>query len=171
MADATQPRGTVAITFRVNRREVTVTTHPMARLLDVLREELHLTGAKEGCGEGECGACAVLIDGALVNACLVPVLQVRGADIRTVEGLSEGDALNPLQQAFVEHGAAQCGFCTPAMLLASEALLEREPAPNEAQMRQALAGNVCRCTGYVRIFEAISAAATAAAKTTWEVRR
>jgi aerobic carbon-monoxide dehydrogenase small subunit len=131
---------------------------PMARLLDVLREELGLTGTKEGCGEGECGACAVLVDGALVCSCLVPVAQVAGASVTTVEGLAAPD-LDAVQQAFLEHGGAQCGICTPGMLLAAESLLARTPDPTEDDVRQALAGNLCRCTGYMRIFAAVLAAA------------
>ncbi len=127
----------------------------MARLLDVLREELRLTGTKEGCGEGECGACSVLIDGELTNSCLVPVLQIEGANITTIEGLEA----NCIQQAFIDHGGAQCGICTPGMILATASLLTRNPTPTLEQIREALAGNLCRCTGYMRIFEAISEAA------------
>jgi carbon-monoxide dehydrogenase small subunit len=127
----------------------------MARLLDVLREELHLTGTKEGCGEGECGACSVLLDGALVNSCLVPALQAEGAEIRTIEGVATGEQLHAVQQAFVERGGAQCGICTPGMVLAAVSLLERTPRPTDAQNRDGLAGNLCRCTGYTKIFEAV----------------
>jgi carbon-monoxide dehydrogenase small subunit len=127
----------------------------MRRLLDVLREELALTGTKEGCGEGECGACAVLVDGQLVDSCLVPVAQVRGREITTIEGLAQGETLGAIQRAFVEHGGAQCGICTPGMILAAKQLLDRIPHPSDADVREALAGNICRCTGYVRIFEAV----------------
>ena len=127
----------------------------MARLLDVLREELKLTGTKEGCGEGECGACAVLINGELVNSCLVPVAQAEGADIITIEGLAAGDALHPVQRAFIECGGAQCGICTPGMVLATVHLLAQTPNPGEEEIRAALAGNLCRCTGYTKIFESV----------------
>ena len=127
----------------------------MARLLDVLRTSLHLTGTKEGCGEGECGACSVLVDGRLVNSCLVPLLQAEGASIVTIEGVTPDQALHPVQQAFIDNGGAQCGICTPGMVLASINLLERTPNPSPEEIRVALAGNLCRCTGYMRIFEAI----------------
>jgi carbon-monoxide dehydrogenase small subunit len=138
----------------------------MKRLLDVLREDLALTGTKEGCGEGECGACAVLLEGELVNSCLVAACQAEGARVLTVEGLEASDGgLHPLQQAFWHRGGAQCGICTPGMLMASAALLAANPHPSEAAIREGLAGNLCRCTGYVKIVEAVSAAraATAAA--------
>jgi carbon-monoxide dehydrogenase small subunit len=143
------------IELQVNGVPVQVRAAPMSRLLDVLREELRLTGTKEGCGEGECGACAVLLDGELVCSCLVPVGQAAGGQVRTVEGIATAEGLAPLQQAFLEHGGAQCGICTPGMLMAAISLLERNPRPTEAEVRTALAGNLCRCTGYTRIFEAI----------------
>jgi carbon-monoxide dehydrogenase small subunit len=123
----------------------------MRRLLDVLREDLRLTGTKEGCGEGECGACAVLVDGVLVDSCLVPVVQMRGHEVTTIED----GALSGIQQAFVEHGGAQCGICTPGMILAARELLDRVSRPQESDIREALAGNICRCTGYIRIFESV----------------
>ena len=143
------------IELTVNGQPRQVRAAPMARLLDVLREELGLTGTKEGCGEGECGACAVLLDGELVCSCLVPIGQCEDAQVKTVEGLAGVEGLAPLQQAFLEHGGAQCGICTPGMLLAAHSLLERTPHPTEAEVRTALAGNLCRCTGYTRIVEAI----------------
>jgi carbon-monoxide dehydrogenase small subunit len=127
----------------------------MARLLDVLREQLHLTGTKEGCGEGECGACTVFIDGEIVNSCLVPVAQVNGAEITTIEGVASGDQLHAVQQAFIDCGGAQCGICTPGMVLAAVDLLERNPNPTETDIRNALAGNLCRCTGYMKIFQSV----------------
>ena len=145
----------VAVRFAVNGKAVEVRAHSMARLLDVLREELRLTGTKEGCGEGECGACSVLINGELANSCLVPVLQAEGANITTIEGIATGDQLHAVQQAFIEHGGAQCGICTPGMVLAAVNLLERCPNPTEADVRAGLAGNLCRCTGYVKIFESV----------------
>jgi carbon-monoxide dehydrogenase small subunit len=152
MADAP----TVDVRVTVNGHEQVVTVHPMARLLDVLRVDLHLTGTKEGCGEGECGACSVLVNGELVNSCLTPVLQVDGASVTTIEGLAPGDdRLHRVQQAFVEHGGAQCGICTPGMILAAVTLLERHPHPTDEQIRTGLSGNLCRCTGYTRIFEAV----------------
>jgi carbon-monoxide dehydrogenase small subunit len=148
------------IRLEVNGRRRAAAVPPMKRLLDVLREDLALTGTKEGCGEGECGACAVLLDGELVNSCLVPACQADGHAVRTVEGLAGADgSLHPIQQAFWEIGGAQCGICTPGMLLAAMALLERRPRPNEAEIRAALAGNLCRCTGYVKIVEAVAVAA------------
>jgi len=127
----------------------------MARLLDVLREQLHLTGTKEGCGEGECGACTVIIDGQIVNSCLVPLAQVNGAAITTIEGVAGNGELHAVQQAFIDHGGAQCGICTPGMILAAVDLLKRNPAPNETEIRNGLAGNLCRCTGYMKIFESV----------------
>ena len=145
----------VPVAFKVNGESVTVRSYPMARLLDVLREDLRLTGTKEGCGEGECGACSVFLDGELVNSCLVPVAQVGGAEIRTIEGVADGERLHAVQSAFVEGGGAQCGICTPGMVLAAVSLLERNPRPSEEDVREALAGNLCRCTGYVKIFESV----------------
>ncbi len=154
---------TATVRFTVNGEPVEVRTHPMARLLDVLREELGLTGTKEGCGEGECGACAVLIDGALVNSCLLPVVQVAGAAVATIEGLADGERLHPVQEAFLTAGGAQCGICTPGMVMAAVHLLHRQPQPSLEEIRSALAGNLCRCTGYVKIFAAVAAAAAAMA--------
>ena len=145
----------IAIEFQVNGESRKLEVFPMARLLDVLREELRLTGTKEGCGEGECGACTVKLNGEIVNSCLVPVAQVAGASITTIEGVAQGDQLHAVQQAFIEHGGAQCGICTPGMILAAVDLLERNPAPTEADIRNGLAGNLCRCTGYMKIFESV----------------
>ncbi len=143
------------ISFNVNAQDVSVEAAPMERLLDVLRHQLGLTGTKEGCGEGECGACSVLLDGALVNSCLVPVGQVPGASIRTVEGLAKDGELHPVQKSFLLHGGAQCGICTPGMTLAAAYLLERNPHPSLDELREGLAGNLCRCTGYMKIFDAV----------------
>ena len=154
-------RPRVEVQCRVNGDEMTLQGHPMARLLDVLRGSLRLTGTKEGCGEGECGACSVVIDGRLVNSCLVPLLQAEGASIVTIEGLASGDQLHALQQAFITHGGAQCGICTPGMLMAAATLLQTTPNPTLETIKTALAGNLCRCTGYMRIFEAVSEAAAA----------
>jgi carbon-monoxide dehydrogenase small subunit len=145
----------VEISCKVNGDTVSLRVYPMSRLLDVLREDLQLTGTKEGCGEGECGACAILMDGALVNSCLVPALHADGASIRTIEGVAIGLELHAVQKAFLECGGTQCGICTPGMVLASLSLLERIPHPNEAEIRSGLAGNLCRCTGYGKIFEAV----------------
>ena len=145
----------VEINCTVNGAARTVHAYPMARLLDVLREELRLTGTKEGCGEGECGACSVLVDGILVNSCLVPVLQIEGTKIKTIEGVASDEQLHAVQQAFITCGGAQCGICTPGMVIAAVNLLERTPQPNEAEIRTGLAGNLCRCTGYMKIFEAV----------------
>src|SRR6267143_542170 len=144
MADKTTVRVTV------NGEMHAVETWPMKRLLDVLREDLQLTGTKEGCGEGECGACSVILNGELVNSCLIPVLQADGAEITTIEGIS-----HPVQQAFVEHGGAQCGICTPGMILAAVTLLREHPNPTDDDIRNGLSGNLCRCTGYTKIFESV----------------
>jgi carbon-monoxide dehydrogenase small subunit len=149
----------VEITFAVNGTAHTVRVHPMARLLDVLRHELRLTGTKEGCGEGECGACSVFIDGVMINSCLVPAIQAEGASIQTVEGLARGEELHPVQDAFIVAGGAQCGICTPGMLVAATALLRRKADPSESEIRDALSGNLCRCTGYTRIVESVVEAA------------
>ncbi len=149
----------IRVRFSVNGEKREVETYPMARLLDVLREDLYLTGIKEGCGEGECGACSVIIDGELVNSCLIPVLQAGGTSITTIEGLATNERLDRVQAAFLEHGAAQCGICTPGMILAAVNLLERISSPTEEQIREGLAGNLCRCTGYARIVEAVRRAA------------
>jgi carbon-monoxide dehydrogenase small subunit len=143
----------------VNGSEVTLEGHPMARLLDVLRSSLRLTGTKEGCGEGECGACAVLMNGELVNSCLVPLLHADGASITTIEGIAQDATLSHVLDAFVSCGGAQCGICTPGMVLATVDLLRRHPAPSDDEIRTALAGNLCRCTGYMRIFDAVRTAA------------
>ena len=143
------------IELKVNGESHTLDVFPMARLLDVLREDLRLTGTKEGCGEGECGACTVILDGQIVNSCLVPVVQANGANITTIEGVANGDELHAVQQAFIDHGGAQCGICTPGMILAAVDLLERNPSPTEADIRNGLAGNLCRCTGYMKIFESV----------------
>ena len=151
-----------SIEFVVNGEKRSVQAPPMKRLLDVLRENLHLTGTKEGCGEGECGSCSVRVNGELVNSCLVPVLQVEGAHIQTVEGLAKHGELHPLQKAFLNCGGAQCGICTPGMLMAAAQLLECNPHPSMAEIREGLAGNLCRCTGFIRIFESVVAAAAQA---------
>lgn len=146
---------TRTISFTVNGERRTVQAHPLKRLLDVLRDDLQLTGTKEGCGEGECGACSVLVNDELVNSCLVPVMQVAGTRICTVEELSKNGSLHPLQQAFAETGGAQCGICTPGMLMAAVHLLSKNPHPSIKEIREGLSGNLCRCTGYSKIFDAI----------------
>ena len=143
------------ITCSVNGKSETLHIYPLERLLDVLREQLRLTGTKEGCGEGECGACSVFLNGELVNSCLVPAIQAAGATIKTIESVSQGAELNAVQQAFVNFGGAQCGICTPGMVLAAVDLLSRNPHPTEQEIRTGLAGNLCRCTGYMKIFESV----------------
>jgi len=154
---ATQPPR--ELSFTVNGEPKTVRAYPMERLLDVLRNPLGLTGVKEGCGEGECGSCSVLVDGDLVNSCLMPILQAQGTKIVTIEGLAQGPKLHPLQQAFLDCGGAQCGICTPGMILAAYYLLIKKPKPTLEQIREGLAGNLCRCTGYAQICEAVARAA------------
>jgi carbon-monoxide dehydrogenase small subunit len=148
----------ISVRCRVNGRASTLVDFPMARLLDALREQLNLPGIKEGCGEGECGACSIEMDGRLVNTCLVPVLQAEGTVIRTIEGVANGEQLHSVQQAFIAHGGAQCGICTPGMILAAINLLDYNLHPTETEVRTALAGNLCRCTGYTKIFESVLAA-------------
>ncbi len=148
----------VSLTMTLNGEEVTIEVGPDALLVDVLRDQLELTGTKEACGEGECGACTVLLDGEPVTSCLVPALKAQGREVMTVEGLASSEELHPLQKAFIEHGAVQCGYCTPGMLMSAKALLDRNPHPTEGEIRQAISGNLCRCTGYVKIVEAIEAA-------------
>jgi carbon-monoxide dehydrogenase small subunit len=143
----------------VNGTPYEVAIEPRQSLLQLLREELHLTGTKEGCSEGECGACTVLLDGKTVDSCLIFALEVQGREVTTIEGLARGDQLHPVQKAFAEYGAVQCGFCTPGMILAAKALLDSHPHPTELEIRQGISGNLCRCTGYVKIVEAIQAAA------------
>jgi len=147
--------GITEIHCTVNDEQKTLQAFPMERLLDVLREQLQLTGTKEGCGEGECGACSVFINGQIVNSCLVPMAQVEGASIKTIEGIASADQLHVVQQAFIDYGGAQCGICTPGMVMAAVDLLERNPNPTEAEIRTGLAGNLCRCTGYMKIFESV----------------
>lgn len=147
------------IRLRVNGEEHDVVVSPHETLVEVLRERLELTGTKMGCGEGACGTCSVLLDGKPVRSCLTLAVEVQGKDIVTIEGLAEGGELHPVQKAFIEHGAIQCGFCSPAMILTSKALLEENPHPTEEEVRSAISGQVCRCTGYAKIVEAILAAA------------
>jgi carbon-monoxide dehydrogenase small subunit len=146
---------TQTLTMKLNGEEVTVQVKPSALLVEVLRDQLELTGTKVACGEGECGACTVLLDGEPVNSCLVPALKAQGREVLTVEGLAPLGELHPLQKAFVEHGAVQCGYCTPGMLMSAKALLDHNPSPTEDEIRLAISGNLCRCTGYAKIVEAI----------------
>lgn len=151
--------GKCQLSCTVNGRQETLQAFPMERLLDVLRNHLGLTGTKEGCSEGECGSCSVLMDGKVVNSCLIPVLQAHGACITTIEGIRDGTRLSEIQSAFLECGGAQCGICTPGMLLCAEYLLQTNTAPTLDEIRDTLAGNLCRCTGYMQIFEAVQRAA------------
>lgn len=147
------------IALTVNGQKYEVAVEPRQSLLQVLREELHLTGTKEGCSEGECGACTVILDGKTVDSCLIFGVEANGRNIVTIEGLATGDALHPVQKAFADYGGVQCGFCTPGMILAAKALLESNPNPTDEEIRWGIAGNLCRCTGYVKIVDAIKAAA------------
>jgi len=148
------------IELRVNGQIYEVEVQPWRTLLEVLRDELHLTGTKQSCGEGHCGACTVILDGRAVNACLMLALEGQGKNILTIEGLSaEGSRLHPIQEAFVTHGAVQCGFCSPGMIMAAKAFLDETPNPSEEEIKRAISGHLCRCTGYVQIAEAIQAAA------------
>ncbi len=146
------------VRFKLNGESIQVDVEPHLTLLQVLRNQFELTGTKEGCGMGECGACTVLIDGKAVNSCLFPILEVEGKSVTTIEGLMEADGtLHPIQQSFIENGAVQCGFCTPGMVLSAKALLDENPKPTEEQIRLAISGNLCRCTGYLQIIQAIKA--------------
>jgi carbon-monoxide dehydrogenase small subunit len=145
------------ITLFVNNNKYEIAVAPNKTLTQVLREDLNLLGTKEGCGLGDCGACTVILDGRPVNSCLVLAVQVDGSGITTIEGVAEGQKLHPVQQAFVDHGAVQCGFCTPGMVLSAKSLLEKNPHPTELEVRKALSGNLCRCTGYQKIVEAVEA--------------
>jgi carbon-monoxide dehydrogenase small subunit len=165
MNQPSQARPRCEISFTVNGKLETVYVYAMERLLDVLRNDLALTGTKEGCGEGECGSCSVLIDGMLVNSCLIPALQANGANIVTIEGLAADGHLQILQQSFLDCGGAQCGICTPGMILASLHLLKKKPQPTLEEIREGLSGNLCRCTGYMQIFEAVAQAARHGAAT------
>ena len=146
------------IKFEVNGKKVCLDVSPMKRLLDVLREDLGLTGTKEGCGKGECGTCSVIVDGKIVASCLYPAGQIDGKKVLTIEGLIRGSKLHPIQKAFVEEGAVQCGFCTPGMVLATKALLDKNASPSASEIKEGLSGNLCRCTGYVKIFNAVKKA-------------
>lgn len=147
------------IEFTINGQRERIEVSPSETLLEMIREKLHLTGTKEGCGMGECGACTVIMDGITVNSCLVLAAEADGKDIVTVEGVGGKDKLHPVQEAFVKHGGSQCGFCTPGMIVAGAYLLKRHPHPTEEQIREGIAGNFCRCTGYTKIIESIAAAA------------
>jgi carbon-monoxide dehydrogenase small subunit len=147
------------ISFIVNGRETHIDSPPDRRVVDILREDLHLTGTKEGCGEGECGACTILVDGESRLSCLMLAAQLEGRRVITIEGLSSGGKLHPVQEAFVEQGAVQCGFCTPGMVLAAVDLLQRNPEPTRQEIREGLSGNLCRCTGYQKIVDAVQGAA------------
>ena len=155
MNDSCERAAKAEISFTVNGEAKSIRAYPMERLLDVLRLEFGLTGAKEGCGEGECGSCSIVMDGALVNSCLVPVLHAAGTSIATIEGLAVEDQLHALQEAFLQCGGAQCGICTPGMILAASHLLQTKAEPTTEEIREGLSGNLCRCTGYSQILEAV----------------
>jgi len=150
---------TVPLTMIVNGRRVTVQIESDELLVDVLRDRLDLIGTKIGCNEGECGACTVIMDGQAVLSCLIPAMRAQGRQVTTIEGLSDGDTLHPLQQAFVDHGAVQCGYCTPGFIMSAKALLDENQHPSRDEIKEAIAGNLCRCTGYVKIIEAIESVA------------
>src|SRR6516162_501252 len=159
MTRSSGDRSKLEIVLTVNNKVVKVRAHAMDRLLDVVRQELGLTGTKEGCGEGECGSCAVLMDGLLVNSCLIPIGQAGGASITTIEGLAHDERLHPLQESFLACNGAQCGICTPGMILAAVHLLDKHPRPTLEEIREGLSGNLCRCTGYLQIYAAVNEAA------------
>ena len=149
------------ISFTLNGKPYTLSVKPWRTLLELIREDLSFTGTKEGCGQGECGSCTVIMGGKTVNSCLVPALEADDQEIITIEGLVDGDTLHPIQDAFVEQAGMQCGFCTPGMIISAKALLDKNPSPSEEEIREGIAGNFCRCTGYTKIIESISAAAEA----------
>jgi carbon-monoxide dehydrogenase small subunit len=149
----------LVVKFKVNGRQQEAYTAPNRTLLEVVRDDLRLTGAKEGCGTGDCGACSMVVDGRLITSCLMLAPQAEGCEITTIEGLAHDGELHPVQQAFIDKGAVQCGFCIPGMILAGKALLDRNPKPSRPEIREAIAGNLCRCTGYTKIVDAIAAAA------------
>ena len=155
----------LSLSFKLNGRSVSVSVSPNTMLADLLREGLDLKGTKTGCREGECGVCTVLVNGEPVNACILPAMKVQGFSVLTIEGLSENGGLDPLQQAFIDEGAVQCGYCTPAMILTAKAFLDKNPGPDELQIRQGLAGVLCRCTGYSKIVQAVLRASQAKGKT------
>jgi carbon-monoxide dehydrogenase small subunit len=159
MTNSSENHGKCELSLTVNGKLETVRVFPMERLLDVLRHELGLTGTKEGCGEGECGSCSVLMNGKLVNSCLIPALQAAGTNLTTIEGVADGPQLSALQAAFLECGGAQCGICTPGIILAASHLLNKNPHPTLQEIRDGLAGNLCRCTGYAQICESVAQAA------------
>lgn len=148
------------IRFTINNQAQELSIDPWRTLLEVIREDLQLTGTKEGCGEGECGSCTVIMNGKTVNSCLIPAVEADNKEIITIEGLADGDDLHPIQEAFVEKSGMQCGFCTPGMIMSAKALLDSNPNPNKDEIREGIAGNFCRCTGYTKIIESISAAAS-----------
>ncbi len=147
------------ISFSLNGEIVEIAVSPSEMLLDILREKMHLTGTKRGCGKGECGACTIIFNGKAMNACLIPAMRAAGADIQTIEGVEDARGLHPLQQSFIDKGAVQCGFCTPGMIMSAKALLDKNKSPSKDQIREAVSGNICRCTGYVKIEEAVEDAA------------
>lgn len=155
----------LSMTLRVNGREETLLVPGQKTLLEVLREDLSLTGAKEGCEDGTCGTCTVLLDGWPVRSCLLLAAEAQGHEVTTIEGLSDGDHLHPVQEAFVNYGGIQCGYCTPGMILTAKALLDRNPSPTEGEVREGISGNLCRCTGYTKIVESVLAAANGTGKT------